>query len=110
MDNECINMLKDTNAVYVPTLGISHLTLNQITNEWESNYLKRRNISTGNLARAYAASKEHRKWFRKALDTGVAMALGSYLGPIKDAVHLEMGLWIRNGASPLQAIKGEILA
>lgn len=110
MDNECIQMLKDTNTIYVPTLGISQLTPSQITNEWEKTYLERRNISTENLSRADAASQEHRKWFRKALDRGVEMALGSDLGPIKDAVHLEMGLWIRNGASPLQAIRAATLA
>ena len=105
MDDECIQMMKDASTVYVPTLGISHLTPNQITNEWESNYLKRRNISNEMLARADAASGEHRTWFRKALDAGVEMALGSDLGPIKDAVHLEMGLLIRNGATPIQALK-----
>ena len=105
MDDECIKMMLDTNTFYVPTLGISHLTPNQITTEWESNYLKRRNISNEMLMRADAASEEHRKWFRKALDAGISMALGSDLGPIKDAVHLEMGLWIRNGATPIQTIK-----
>ena len=33
------------------------------------------------------------------------MALGSDLGPVKDAVHLEMALWVRDGATPMQAIK-----
>ena len=33
------------------------------------------------------------------------MALGSDLGPVKDAVHLEMGAWVRDGATPMQVIK-----
>ena len=57
------------------------------------------------LSRADEASGEHSKWFRTALNAGVKMALGSDLGPIKDAVYLEMGLWIRDGATPIQAIQ-----
>ena len=57
------------------------------------------------LARADAAVEEHAKWFKTALDAGVKMALGSDLGPVKDAVHLEMALWVRDGATPMQAIK-----
>ena len=62
-------------------------------------------ISGQMLARADAAVEEHTRWFRKDLDSGVKMALGSDLGPVKDAVHLEMGLWVRDGATPMQVIE-----
>ena len=57
------------------------------------------------LERADDAAKEHGNWFRAALASGVKMALGSDLGPVKDAVHLEMGIWVRAGATPMQTIK-----
>ncbi|MCH7997157.1 MAG: amidohydrolase family protein [Chloroflexi bacterium] len=105
MDDECIQMFLDRGVIYVPTLGISHLTPRQATNEWEQQYVEMKQISGQMLARADAAVEEHTRWFRKALDSGVKMALGSDLGPVKDAVHLEMGLWVRDGATPMQAIK-----
>jgi imidazolonepropionase-like amidohydrolase len=46
----------------------------------------------------------HAKWFRKALDAGVGMALGSDIRPFKDAALLEMGLWVRDGATPWQTL------
>ena len=106
MDDECIEMMVERGTIYVPTLGISHLTPKQVTNEWERKYLERRQISESMLERADAAAEEHGKWFRTALASGVKMALGSDLGPVKDAVHLELGLWVRAGATPMQAIKG----
>ena len=32
------------------------------------------------------------------------MALGSDIRPLKDAALLELGLWVRNGATPWQAL------
>ena len=46
----------------------------------------------------------HAQWFRKALDAGVKMALGSDIRPLKDAALLEMGLWVRDGATPWQTV------
>ena len=105
MDDECIQMFLDKDAFYVPTLGVSHLTPKQVTNEWEREYVEFKQIPESMLERAEAAVEEHALWFRKALDAGVKMALGSDLGPVKEAVHLEMGLWVRDGATPMQAIK-----
>ena len=56
-------------------------------------------------ARADAASDVHATWFRKALDAGVKMALGSDIRPLKDAALLEMGLWVRDGATPWQRFR-----
>ena len=46
----------------------------------------------------------HATWFRTALDAGVRMALGSDIRPLKDAALLEMGLWVRDGATPWQTL------
>ena len=46
----------------------------------------------------------HAAWFRKALDAGVRMALGSDIRPLKEAALLEMGLWVRDGATPWQTL------
>jgi imidazolonepropionase-like amidohydrolase len=46
----------------------------------------------------------HATWFRKALDAGVRMGLGSDIRPLKDAALLEMGLWVRDGATPWQTL------
>src|SRR5438876_9380038 len=50
------------------------------------------------------SSDVHATWFRKALDAGVKMALGSDIRPLKDAALLEMGLWVKDGATPWQTL------
>jgi imidazolonepropionase-like amidohydrolase len=40
-----------------------------------------------------------------ALKAGIKMALGSDIRPLKDAALLELGLWVRDGATPWQAIQ-----
>ena len=104
MDDECIELFLKHDVWYVPTLAISHLTPGQATNEWERAYLKQRNLSASHCCRADAASEVHARWFRKALDAGVKMALGSDIRPLKDAALLEMGLWVRDGATPWQTL------
>jgi imidazolonepropionase-like amidohydrolase len=47
---------------------------------------------------------EHRTWFRQALNSGVKMALGSDILPLRESASLEMGLWVRDGATPWQAL------
>lgn len=54
--------------------------------------------------RADAASDVHQAGFVKALKAGVKMALGSDIRPLKDAALLELGLWVRDGATPWQAL------
>jgi len=55
--------------------------------------------------RADAAADVHREGFTKALKAGVKMALGSDIRPLKDAALLELGLWVRDGATPWQALQ-----
>ncbi len=104
MDDECIELLVKHGTWYVPTLAISHLTPKQTTNLWERNWVTQRNLALALCCRADAASDVHAGWFRKALDAGVKMALGSDIRPLKDAALLEMGLWVRDGATPWQTL------
>ena len=104
MDDECIELLVKHGTWYVPTLAISHLTPKQTTNLWERNWVTQRNLALALCCRADAASGVHGAWFRKALAAGVKMALGSDIRPLKDAALLEMGLWVREGATPWQTL------
>src|ERR1700694_4072395 len=104
MDDECIDLLLEHATWYVPTLAISHLTPDQAGNEWERAYLKQRNLAPSLCCRADAASDVHAGWFRKALNAGVKMALGSDIRPLKDAALLEMGLWVKDGATAWQTL------
>lgn len=105
MDDECIELLLQHQTWYVPTLAISHLTPKQNTKLWERNWMTQRNLPAALCCRADAASDVHALWFRKALDAGVKMALGSDIRPLKDAALLEMGLWARDGARPWQILQ-----
>ena len=104
MDDECIALLLEHQTWYVPTLAISHLTASQATNPFEADWVARRGLSPALCCRAEAASDVHATWFRKALDAGVRMALGSDIRPLKEAALLEMGLWVRDGATPWQTL------
>ena len=104
MDDECIELMLKRDTWYVPTLAISHLTPNQAGNEWERAYLAQRNLAPSLCCRADAAADVHAAWFKKALDAGVKMALGSDIRPLRDAGLLEMGLWVKDGATPWQTL------
>ena len=104
MDEECIELLLKHETWYVPTLAISHLTPSQATNSREREWVLQRALSPALCCRAEAASGMHAHWFRRALDAGVRMALGSDIRPLKDAALLEMGLWVRDGATPWQTL------
>lgn len=104
MDDECIELMLEHDVWYVPTLAISHLTRNQAGNEWERAYVEQRKLPHSLCCRADAASDVHAGWFRKALHAGAKMALGSDIRPLKDAALLEMGLWVKDGATPWQTL------
>ena len=104
-DEECLDLFQSSGAWYVPTLAISHLTHEQAANDWEKEWVERRQITADLQHRANDASDEHALWFRRALDAGIKMALGSDIHPLSEAALLEMGLWVRDGATPWQAIQ-----
>ena len=104
MDDECIELFRERRAWYVPTLGITHLTPAQATNECEAQWVGQRGLTPDIVTRAEDAAPEHRRWFQKALRSGVKMALGSDLRPLRDSALLEMGLWVKDGASTWETI------
>jgi imidazolonepropionase-like amidohydrolase len=105
MDDECIDLMLKRDTWYVPTLAISHLTPEQVDNDWERAWVKQRNMPHSFCCRADAAADVHGGWFKKALDAGVRMALGSDIRPLKDAALLEMGLWVKDGATTWQTLQ-----
>ena len=105
MDDECLALFRERDAWYIPTLGISHLTPGQARTPWETRWVAERNLTPDLITRAEDAAPEHRAWFQKALRSGVKMALGSDLRPLKDAALLEMGLWVRAGATPWETLR-----
>ncbi len=104
LDDECIELFLKHDTWYVPTLAISHLTPDQANNDWEQRWVRQRNMAHALCCRADAAADVHRDGFAKALKAGVKMALGSDIRPLKDAALLELGLWVRDGATPWQAL------
>ncbi len=104
MDDECIELMLARETWYVPTLAISHLTPEQVDNDWERAWVQQRNMPHSFCCRADAAADVHGGWFKKALDAGVKMALGSDIRPLKDAALLEMGLWVKDGATTWQTL------
>ena len=104
MDDEALALFRERDAWYVPTLGITHLTPSQASSVREKRYVQERNLPDSVNKRAEDAVGEHRAWFQRALKAGVKMALGSDLRPLRDAALLEIGLWVKDGATPRQAL------
>ncbi|MGH7335265.1 MAG: amidohydrolase family protein [Candidatus Rokuibacteriota bacterium] len=105
MDDECLALFRERDAWYVPTLGITHLTPDQATTRWEKQWVEQRGLTPDLIKRAEDAVGEHRTWFRRALETGVKMALGSDVRPVREGALLELGLWVKSGATTWQAIQ-----
>ena len=104
MDEECIDLLLRQDAWYVPTLCISQLTPAQARSEFERLWVANHPLPGDLIARADTAADQHRHWFQRALEAGVKMAVGSDAGPLRDAVHQEMELWVKAGATPWQTL------
>ena len=104
MDEECIQLLVEQETWYVPTLAITHLTPSQASSERERSWVEQRSLAPDLIQRAEAASDTHRTWFQQALRSGVKMALGSDILPLRESALLEMGLWVKDGATPWQTL------
>ncbi len=98
-------LFRERDAWYVPTLGITHLTPRQCTTRWEKRWVEQRALTPDLVRRAEDAVDGHREWFRKALRAGVRMALGSDVRPHRGGALLEMGLWVKDGATPWQTLQ-----
>ena len=104
MDEECMQMFVEGDTWYVPTLGITHLTPSQATSDREKRWIKQKGLAPDLIVRAEAAVDTHRNWFQQALRSGVKMALGSDLYPLRESALLEMGLWVKDGATTWQTL------
>ena len=104
MDEECMQMFVEGDTWYVPTLGITHLTPSQATSDREKRWVKQKGLAPDLIVRAEAAVDTHRNWFQQALRSGVKMALGSDLYPLRESALLEMGLWVKDGATTWQTL------
>jgi len=105
MDDECLALFRERDAWYVPTLGITHLTPDQATTPWEKQWVEQRALPPDLIERAEAAVDEHRTWFRRAREAGVKMALGSDVRPVREGALLELGLWVKAGATPWDTLQ-----
>jgi imidazolonepropionase-like amidohydrolase len=76
----------------------------QATTAPEKRWVEQRALPPDVVRRAEAAAPEHREWFQRARRAGVRMALGSDLRPLADAPLLELGLWVKDGATPWEAL------
>ncbi len=104
-DNECIEGLVSSGIWYVPTLSISQLSPNLASTKYEKAYAAKKQLAHELITRADDAAEEHRNSFQKALSAGVKMALGSDISPMRESALLELGLWVKCGASNWQALQ-----
>ena len=104
-DNECIEGLVSSGIWYVPTLSISQLSPNLASTKYEKAYATKKQLAHELITRADDAAEEHRNSFQKALSAGVKMALGSDISPMRESALLELGLWVKCGASNWQALQ-----
>ena len=104
-DDECIEGLVKRGIWYVPTLSISQLSPNLASTKHEMAYAAKKQLSHELINRADDAAAEHRHSFQKALSAGVKMALGSDISPMRESALLELGLWVKCGATTWQALQ-----
>ena len=104
-DDECIEGLVKSGVWYVPTLSISQLSPNLASTKHEMAYAAKKQLSHELINRADDAAAEHRHSFQKALSAGVKMALGSDISPMRESALLELGLWVKCGATTWQALQ-----
>ena len=104
-DDECIEGLVNSGIWYVPTLSISQLSPNLASTKHEIAYAAKKQLSHELINRADDAAAEHRHSFQKALSAGVKMALGSDISPMRESALLELGLWVKCGATTWQALQ-----
>lgn len=104
LDEDAVESMAWEGVYYVPTLSLTHLTHSQATTPWEKRWVEEYNLPPDLTERAEEAVEVHRHWFQRALQAGVKMAVGSNLHPLQEGILLEMGLWVKDGATPWQAL------
>ena len=104
LDDETVDSMVQSGIYYVPTLGLTHMTPDKVTTPWEKRWMDENRWTPEIIQRLQAAADVHRQGFQSALQAGVKMAAGSNLTPLKEGVLLEMGVWVKNGATAWQAL------
>ena len=105
LDDEAIQLFVDYGTYWVPTLALSHLTIDQAVTEHEKEYTNRWPLPDALKTRANLAAPIHEAGFKKALQAGVKIASGSDVGPPADGAILELGLLARCGMTNMEAIQ-----
>ena len=104
LDEEAVRLMSQRGAYYVPTLALSHLTVDQASTPYETSYCERNPLPDPFRERANRYAPGHEDSFRMAMEAGVKIASGSDQGPPRDAALLEIELLARCGLGPHGAI------
>jgi imidazolonepropionase-like amidohydrolase len=104
LDEEAASLMAQRNIYYVPTLALSHLTVDQASTPYEQHYCQEHVLPDGYRQRANRFAPGHEDSFRMALAAGVKIASGSDQGPPCQAALLEIECLARCGLGPHGAI------
>ena len=102
LDEEAAVLMAQRGVYYVPTLALSHLTVDQASTTHETLYCDTNPLPGPFRANRFAPG--HEDSFRMAMEAGVKIASGSDQGPPRDASLLEIELLARCGLGPQGAI------
>jgi imidazolonepropionase-like amidohydrolase len=104
LDEEAVSLMARRGIYYVPTLALSHLTVDQASTPYEQGYCQEHVLPDGYRQRANRFAPGHEDSFRMALAAGVKIASGSDQGPPREAALLEIEFLARCGLGPHGAI------
>ena len=110
LDDECVEMLANSDTYFVPTLSLTHMNRGPTytDNDFENNWSINNPIDEEYRLRAVDAAKGHAEGFRKALKAGVKIACGSDLDLPYGAL-LEIAMMVKCGMTSHQAITAATL-
>ena len=104
LDEEAVNLMARRGVYYVPTLALSHLTVDQATTPYGKAYSECHSLPDEFRERANRYAPVHEESFRMAIEAGIAIASGSDQGPPGEAALLEIEFLARCGLGPYRAI------
>lgn len=106
LDEEAINMMKAAGVVFVPTLGMSQLSAGLARDDYERDYMQRTGfvIPPSILEKAQGVAAQAEWGFKEARKAGIPIACGSDMNPLAEGAKLELGLMVRFGMTPREAL------
>jgi imidazolonepropionase-like amidohydrolase len=104
LDEEAVTLMAQRNVYYVPTLSLSHLTVDQAATPYERAYCEIHSLPDEFRRRADHYAPGHEESFRMAVEAGVRIASGSDQGPPREGAILEVELLARCGLGTHGAI------